>query len=101
MTALAGLCAAVALPTGDASAAGFALKEQSGAAQGNSFAGATAGAEDITYMFFNPAGLTRQEGHQAAVVLSYIAPSAETNDAAYIFGGSGVEDGGVSALVPA
>lgn len=100
MTALTGLCAATLLPA-DADAAGFALKEQSAAAQGNSFAGATAGAEDVTYMFFNPAGLTRQEGHQAAVVLSYITPSAETNDAVYVFGGSGVQDGGESALVPA
>ena len=101
MTALAGLCAAVTLPAGDAHAAGYALKEQSAAAQGNSFAGATAGAEDITYMFFNPAGLTRQEGHQATVVLSYIIPSAETNDANGLIGGSGVQDGGVGALVPA
>jgi long-chain fatty acid transport protein len=101
MTALAGLCAAVTLPAADANAAGFALKEQSAAAQGNSFAGATAGAEDVTYMFFNPAGLTRQEGHQVAVVLSYIAPSAETSDATSVIGGSGVQDGGESALVPA
>jgi len=101
MTALAGVCAAAAYPASDASAAGFALKEQSAAALGNAFAGATAGAEDITYMFFNPAGLTRHEGHQAAVVLSYIIPKAETNDAVYVFGGSGVQDGGESALVPA
>ncbi|MDH5557796.1 MAG: outer membrane protein transport protein, partial [Alphaproteobacteria bacterium] len=102
MTALTGLVAATtAFPIGDANAAGFALKEQSGSAQGNSFAGATAGAEDVTYMFFNPAGLTRQEGHQASVVLSYIAPSAKTNDADGLVGGSAVQDGGVSALVPA
>ena len=101
MTALTGLVAgAVAIPVGDANAAGFALKEQSASAQGNSFAGATAGAEDVTYMFFNPAALTRQEGHQASVVLSYIAPSAKTNDAVGV-PGSGVQDGGVSALVPA
>lgn len=102
MTSLAGLCAtAVALPAADANAAGYALKEQSAAAQGNSFAGATAGAEDVTYMFFNPAGLTRLEGHQTAVVLSYIAPSAKTNDANGGVGGTGVQDGGESALVPA
>ncbi|MEN8194958.1 MAG: outer membrane protein transport protein, partial [Pseudomonadota bacterium] len=81
VTALAGLCAAVALPAGDASAAGFAIKEQSAAAQGNSFAGATAGAEDISYMFFNPAGLTRQEGNQVGVVVSYILPQAEIQSA--------------------
>lgn len=101
MTALAGLAAAIAWPAANASAAGFALKEQSASAQGNSFAGATAGAEDVTYMFFNPAGLTRHEGAQAAVVLSYIAPSSETNDASYVLGGASSQDGGVSALVPA
>lgn len=101
MTALTGLIAvAVALPFGDANAAGYALKEQSGSAQGNSFAGATAGAEDVTYMFFNPAGLTRQEGHQASVVLTYIDVSAETNDAVGA-PGSGVQDGGGGAVVPA
>jgi long-chain fatty acid transport protein len=91
---------AVALP-GDARAAGFALKEQSAAAQGNAFAGATAGAEDITYMFFNPAGLIRHEGMQAAAVLSYIAPSAETTDASSVVGGDTSQDGGVAAFVPA
>ncbi len=57
-------------------AAGFALKEQSATAQGNAFAGATAGADDISYMFFNPAGLTRHEGKQAATSLSLIVPKA-------------------------
>lgn len=70
------------VPSTDADAAGFALKEQSAAALGNAFAGATAGAEDVTYMFFNPAGLTRHDGHQVAVALSYIAPKGETNNAA-------------------
>lgn len=88
----------------DAAAAGFALKEQSASAQGNSFAGATAGAEDVTYMFFNPAALARQDESQAAVVLSYIAPSNETTNATDGLGilpGASNQDAGVSALVPA
>lgn len=94
--------------TGDANAAGFALKEQSAAAQGNSFAGATAGAEDVTYMFFNPAGLTRLDENGAAVVLSVIIPTADISNAsasvaapvgAPITGST--NDGGVTALVPA
>jgi long-chain fatty acid transport protein len=101
MTALAGLCTAVTLPAGDANAAGFAIKEQSGAAQGNSFAGATASAEDVTYMFFNPASLALQEGNQAGGVVSYIIPSSETNDAASPFGGDSSQDAGVNAIVPA
>lgn len=62
-------------------AAGFALKEQSAAAQGNFFAGATAGADDVTYMFFNPAGLTRHAGNQTAAAASYIFVKGETFDA--------------------
>ncbi|MCK5276484.1 MAG: porin [Alphaproteobacteria bacterium] len=101
MTALAGLCAAVTLPADDAHAAGYALKEQSAAAQGNSFAGATAGAEDITYMFFNPAGLTRQEGHQVGVVISYISPQADTDNATGGLGGEISASAGDPAVVPA
>ena len=102
MTALAGFCSATLLAAADANAAGFALKEQSAAAQGNAFAGATAGAEDVNYMFFNPAGLTRHEGHQAAAVLSYIIPQSETNNASSIAGGSASSgDAAEDALVPA
>jgi len=108
MTALTGLVAAAgALPATDANAAGFALKEQSGSAQGNSFAGATAGAEDITYMFFNPAGLARHAESQAAVVVSYILPksdvqtSSATDPANVAVTGTPGEDAGDSAFVPA
>lgn len=109
-TRLLGGCAAAALllavsstlPGSGANAAGFALKEQSATALGNAFAGSTAGAEDVSYMFFNPAGLIRQEGNQSAVVLSYIVPNAETNNANGVgIVGSSSQDGGVSALVPA
>ncbi len=48
-----------------ASASGFLLREQSVAALGNAFAGATAGAEDISYSFYNPAGITRHKGMHA------------------------------------
>ena len=108
MTALAGLtAAAVALVPDDASAAGFALKEQSSSAQGNSFAGATAGAEDVTYMFFNPAGLTRFDENQAALVVSYILPQAELQGASGrdLAGapvtGTTTGDAGDGAIVPA
>ena len=76
---------------GEVRAAGFALKEQSATALGNSFAGATAGAEDVSYMFFNPAGLTRHDGQQAAAVLSYIIPFSESKDAV----------GDISGFIPA
>lgn len=69
-------------------ASGFALREQSGSALGNAFAGATAGAEDISYMFFNPAGLTRHQGSQIAATTSLIVPQARFHS------GSGSTAGG-------
>ena len=44
-----------------ANAAGFLLREQSIAGMGNAFAGATAGAEDASYAFYNPATIIRQQ----------------------------------------
>ena len=44
-----------------ANASGFLLREQSIAGMGNAFAGATAGAEDASYSFYNPAAIIRQQ----------------------------------------
>jgi long-chain fatty acid transport protein len=89
-------------------AAGYAIREQSGSALGNAFAGATAGAEDISFMFFNPAGLTRHSGNQVITSLSYIRPRSEFNaDGAStalgtpITGGDGGSDIGDDRLIPA
>lgn len=60
----------------NANAAGFHLREQSAAAQGNAFAGATAGAEDNSYTYYNVAGLTRHKGTQLTLGGTYIAPKA-------------------------
>lgn len=51
----------------NANAAGFLLREQSVAGMGNAFAGATAGAEDVSYTFYNPAGLSMHKGTQVSV----------------------------------
>jgi long-chain fatty acid transport protein len=53
--------------TGVASAAGFALIEQSGSGMGNAYAGAAATAEDASTIFFNPAGMSKLEGMQIVV----------------------------------
>lgn len=94
--------------TAEAEAAGFAIREQSGTALGNAFAGATAGAEDISYMFFNPAGLTRHDGHQVAATASYVAPHSEMQSGTAgtvvgvpIAGGLGGDDLAENAIVPA
>lgn len=65
----------------NAHASGFNLKEQSAAAQGNAFAGATAGAEDISYSYFNPAGLTRHKGTKMSAGGTWIAPRSKAKTA--------------------
>ena len=60
-----------------AQAAGFLLREQSAAGMGNAFAGATAGAEDGSYSFYNPAGIIRQAGTQASVNATAIIGDAK------------------------
>ena len=67
---------------GQAEAAGFALKEQSTTAQGNAFAGATAGADDISYMYFNPAALGLLERDvELQAVTSVIVPRIRLQNA--------------------
>lgn len=60
----------------EAAASGFQLREQSPSAQGNSYAGITAGGTDAGSMFFNVATLTLFDGNQVVAGASVIAPSA-------------------------
>ncbi len=86
------------------SASGFALVEQSASGQGNAFAGATAAAEDASTIFFNPAGMTRLSGRNAAAGLHLIVPQSDftnrgsTSPVGPLAGGN--DDGGQTALVP-
>lgn len=105
--AIFGVCGVLAVSGTPALGAGFAIKEQSPAALGNAFAGATAEAADIGYMFFNPAGLTRHDGHRALAGVSYILPKAEPENmtastalGAPIGGGNGGGDAADNALTP-
>ena len=70
----------------DASASGFYLKEQSAAAQGNAYAGATAGAEDISYSYFNPAALAYHSGTKAEFGGTWISPKSVAKNANNAFG---------------
>lgn len=73
-----GLAAATAVGLAmEAQASGFQLKEQSAEGLGNAFAGSTAKAQDLSTIFFNPAGMTALSGHQGQGVVSYIIPRAE------------------------
>src|SRR3954471_14208992 len=62
-----GIAWAVVGTTSSASAAGFALIEQSASGMGNAFAGAAATAEDASTIFYNPAGMSLLSGPQFAV----------------------------------
>ncbi len=93
---------------GDLQAAGFALKEQSPGAQGNAFAGATAGGDDLSLMFFNPAALGGIDEVQLQAVATAVAPRAELDNAsgstvtATTIGGTGHNsDIATDAVLPA
>ena len=74
-----------------ANAAGFLLREQSVAGMGNAFAGATAGAEDASYAFYNPAAIIRQPGNQvsfnATAIVGHVKGDGATGYAPAQFGG--------------
>lgn len=81
---LTALAAVLACP--DANASGFYLKEQSASAQGNAFAGATAGAEDISYSFYNPAALAKHAGTHVYFGGTWISPRSTAKNATNEFG---------------
>jgi len=102
--ALAG--AALALAGGQSFGSAFALQEQSGSGLGNAFAGGAAAAEDASTVFWNPAGMSRMPGIEAAGVASLICLTAKFNDhnsqpaALQPLGGNG-GDAGNCNVVPA
>jgi long-chain fatty acid transport protein len=108
--AAAATVALLGLAGGDAGASGYAIREQSAVGQGTSFAGATARADDPSFMFFNPAALGYLAGYQAALVGSYIRPESNVDSGtatrAAILGNSPITgtlggDAGLNAFVPA
>lgn len=89
-------------------ASGFALREFSGTGQGNAYAGATASAEDVSFMAFNPAGITRHRGENMAFNLSTLVVRSEYTDegsttvlGAALTGDDGGDDLTPDHLVPA
>ncbi len=88
-----------------ASAAGFALIEQSASGMGNAFAGAAATAEDASTVFFNPAGMALLPDREVAVAAHYVVPSFNFSDTGstgallQTKGGNG-GDAGTAAVVP-
>jgi long-chain fatty acid transport protein len=102
------------LTSTSASAAGFAIYEQSVTGLGRAFAGSAAVADDASTLFFNPAGLTYLKHAELDLGLNYIAPKSEFNNqgsALPNFGGAGGfsgqaitggdgGDGGINAWLP-
>ena len=94
---------------GAASAAGFAVQNQTGSGTGNAFAGAAAAAEDAGTIYFNPAGMTNlPQGHNIAVAGTLLnrtidfknKGSTTTSPAFPLPTGDGGDAGGL-ALIPA
>lgn len=101
----AGVATAIAAVSQTVSAAGFALIEHSASGMGNAFAGGAAKADDISTIWFNPAGMTRFEGRHVAAAVHYIEPSIEFTDdgSSAVFGpltGGNGGDAGDGEFIP-
>lgn len=101
--AVAGL--ACAFGAGEAFGAAFALAEQNASGLGHAYAGGAAAAEDVSTIFYNPAGLVRLQKMEVVVAGNLICPSAKFQDngsqpaAFQKLGGTG-GDAGSCAPVP-
>lgn len=65
-----------------AQASGFQLREQSPSSQGNAFAGVSAGGNDISSLFFNPAVMTQYQEMQFSFGGTYVGLSAKFENGA-------------------
>ena len=97
--------ASLALAAGHAHGAAFALQEQNASGLGHAYAGGAAAAEDVSTIFYNPAGLVRLQSTQAVVAANVICVSTKFHDsgsqpaAFQPLGGTG-GDAGDCAVVP-
>ena len=97
--------ALLSLSAGQVLGAAFALQEQNASGLGHAYAGGAAAAEDVSTIFYNPAGLVRLQTMQAVVAANAICPSAKFHDsgsqpaAFQPLGGTG-GDAGSCAVVP-
>ncbi len=104
---LAVALASTALIASQASASGFQVREQSAKTLANALSSAAAGAEDASFMAYNPAAIGHIDGNQITGGVAYIDAGFELNDAeASSLGGAvdydrgGSRQGGESAVVP-
>jgi long-chain fatty acid transport protein len=87
-------------------ASGFAVTEKSASAQGNSYAGFAASAEDATTVWSNPAGMMKLDGNQFVAVGHYIYPGStfvnqgSTNADGTALSGANDNDAFAGAFIP-
>ncbi|MEA3251133.1 MAG: outer membrane protein transport protein [Pseudomonadota bacterium] len=105
--AIAIAAASAVMASSQAAASGFQVREQSAKALANAMAGAAAGAEDVSYMTYNPAAIGNVDGTQIAGGISYIDASFELTDASastadglFSYQGGDSTEGGEDAWVP-
>src|SRR5258706_705054 len=72
--------ALLSLSAGHALGAAFALQEQNASGLGHAYAGGAAAAEDVSTIFYNPAGLVRLQTMQAVRAGHALLPSAKVFD---------------------
>jgi len=72
--------ALLSLSVGPAFGAAFALQEQNASGLGHAYAGGAAAAEDVSTIFYNPAGLVRLQSPQVVVAGNLICVSAKFHD---------------------
>src|SRR6266581_1581336 len=95
----------LAIAAGHALGSAFALQEQNASGLGHAYAGGAAAAEDVSTIFYNPAGLVRLQTAQVVLAANLICPSAKFHDSGsqpamfQPLGGNG-GDAGSCAAVP-
>ena len=72
----------ICLSSGGAHAAGFFLIEQSVSSMGTAYAGAGSASEDASYIFFNPASMSKLKGIQVSAGLHGVFPETEFDGSA-------------------
>ncbi|TLF49852.1 transporter [Halomonas urmiana] len=97
--------ASTALIAGQAAASGFQVREQSAKTLANALSNAAAGAEDVSFMAYNPAAIGNIDGNQVAGGVAHIDADFELQDATasqgpIVYGVNQSGQGGETATVP-